>query len=81
MPPKWYKIDENFPGLLNFYCTCILTPVFLNPCPKRKTSFWLDLIHPFDWLYSIWNYTMLKTFSHFSIEKSNGYFQPTNWNH
>lgn len=45
MSPKWYKIDENFPALLNFYC---LTPC--NPFHKRKT-----LIHPFDWLYSIWN--------------------------
>jgi hypothetical protein len=75
MSPKWYKIDENFPGLLNFYC---LTPC--NPFHKRKTPFWLYLIHPFDWLYSIWKYTMLKTFSRFSIEKSNMHFQPTNLN-
>lgn len=31
------RIDAIFPGLLNFYCTCILTSVFLNPLfPKIK---------------------------------------------
>ena len=82
MSPKWYQIDENFPGFLNFYCTYILTPVLRNPFPKRRTPLFdcICLIHPYDWLYSISKYTMLKGFSRFSIEKSNVYFQPANLN-
>lgn len=30
---------DNFPGLRNFYCTCILSPIFLNPFPKRNLLF------------------------------------------
>lgn len=73
MSPKWYK---NFPGLLNFFFLLYLLcfpSFFLQESP---------LFFPFfEWIWFILSIHCMvsqntqKTFSHFSIEKSNVYFQ------
>ena len=69
MPPKRYKIDENFPllvwitELLFFYCTCIL--FFLILFQKESLSPFLIGFDPpllLYWLYSISKHTMPKSF-------------------
>lgn len=70
MPPKRYTIGSKFPFwvvLLNFsllYLHPVFNPFFnLEKLEKKPFfPFWLSLIYPFDWLYSISKHTMPKSF-------------------